>query len=45
MYFAVGPQRTPSFELWGLLIKVFQVVILGALACLIVRPPARVGTQ
>ena len=45
MYFAVGPQRTPSFELWGLLIKVFQVVILGALAYLIVRPPARVGTQ
>jgi hypothetical protein len=45
MYVAVGPQRTPSFELWGLLIKAFQVVILGALLYLIVRPPTRAGAR
>jgi hypothetical protein len=44
MYIAVGPQRTPSFELWGLLIKALQVVILVALAWLTVRPPTRVRT-
>jgi len=42
MYIAVGPQRAPSFELWGLLIKTLQVVILVALAWLTIRPPTRV---
>lgn len=41
MYVAVGPQRTPSFEVWGLLIKALQVVILVALAWLTARPPTR----
>jgi hypothetical protein len=45
MYVAVGQQRTPPFELWGILIKAFQVGILGALVYLIVRPPTRVGAR
>lgn len=45
MYVAVGPQRTPPFELWGLLIKALQVVILGALLYLIVRPPTGVHAR
>ena len=45
MYIAVGPQRTPSFEMWGLLIKALQVVILVALAWLTVRPPTRVRAR
>jgi hypothetical protein len=45
MYVAVGPQRTPSFEMWGLLIKALQFVILVALAWLTVRPPIRVRAR
>ncbi|MEX1169103.1 MAG: hypothetical protein WEE50_03065 [Chloroflexota bacterium] len=45
MYIAVGPQRTPSFEVWGLVIKALQVVILVALAWLTVRPPTRVRAR
>ena len=45
MYIAVGPQRTPSFEMWGLLIKALQVVILVALAWLTVRRPTRVRAR
>jgi hypothetical protein len=41
MYVVVGPERTPSFEFWGLLIKALQVVILVALAWLTIRPPIR----
>lgn len=41
MYIAVGPQRSPSFEVWGLLIKALQVAILVALAWLTIRPPTR----
>ena len=39
MYVVVGPQRTPSYEVWGLLIKGLQVAILAALLYLIARPP------
>lgn len=39
MYIAIAPQRTPSYEVWGILIKVLQVVILAGLAYLIVRAP------
>jgi hypothetical protein len=45
MYIAVGPQRTPSFEMWGLLIKALQIVILVALVWLTVRPPTRVRAR
>lgn len=40
MYVVVSPQRTPPFEVWGLLIKACQVVILAALAYLVIRAPA-----
>jgi hypothetical protein len=39
MYFQIAPQRTPAFELWGILIRVAQVVLLGALAYLVLRRP------
>jgi hypothetical protein len=38
-YFAVAPNRTPSYEVWGIVIKVVQVVALIALAYLAVRAP------
>jgi hypothetical protein len=41
MYFAVAPQRTPSFEAWGLLIKVLQVAIFAGLLFLVVGTPRR----
>ncbi len=41
MYFVVAPQRTPSFEIWGVLIKVLQATILAALVYLLVHPPVR----
>lgn len=40
MYVAVAPQRTPSFELWGILIKVLQATILAALTYLVLKSPA-----
>lgn len=39
MYVNVAPQRTPSFEAWGITIKVLEVLIFGALAYLVIRPP------
>jgi hypothetical protein len=41
MYVVVSGQRTPPFELWGLLLKVAQVGILAALLYLIVSPGGR----
>lgn len=41
MYVAVSPQRDPPFEPWGILIKVLQVGILGALLYLVLRQPVR----
>ena len=38
MYFAVAPQRDPSFEPWGIGLKVIQAVLLVALAWLALRP-------
>lgn len=38
MYVNVAPQRTPQFELWGITIKILQVLILGALAYLVITP-------
>jgi hypothetical protein len=37
MYFAVSGVREPPFEIWGLLVKVLQVVVLGGLIALAVR--------
>jgi hypothetical protein len=40
MYVAVAPVRTPPFEVWGVLIKVLQGLLLVALAWLaITKPP------
>jgi hypothetical protein len=40
-YFAVASGRTPSYEVWGIVIKILQVVTLAALAYLAVRAPWR----
>ncbi|HZW01842.1 MAG TPA: hypothetical protein VFF55_09780 [Candidatus Deferrimicrobium sp.] len=42
MYVVVGQERTPAFETWGITIKILQVVLLGALLYLALRPPERV---
>lgn len=34
-YFAMAGQRVPAFEVWGLLVKSAQVVMLGALGYLV----------
>ena len=39
MYIQVAPNRTPPFEMWGILIKVLQVAILAALVYLVVELP------
>jgi hypothetical protein len=31
-YFVIAPSRAPHFEEWGIIIKILQVVVLGALA-------------
>ncbi len=43
MYFAVGPDRTPHYEVWGLALRIPQVLILASLVYLTVvrRTPAR----
>jgi hypothetical protein len=38
-YFSVAPQRVPSFETWGVLIRVVQVPLLVALGYLAVTWP------
>ena len=38
-YVAMAGIRTPQFEAWGILIKVTQLVLLGALAFLVLRSP------
>ncbi|HET9521848.1 MAG TPA: hypothetical protein VFO73_12435 [Candidatus Limnocylindrales bacterium] len=38
-YFAFAGVRTPQFELWGILIKVSQLALLGALVWLAIRAP------
>jgi hypothetical protein len=45
MYVVVGQQRTPSFEVWGLTIKAAQLVLLGALLYLAIRPVEGVDTE
>jgi hypothetical protein len=38
MYIGVAPTRTPSFELWGLLLRVLQVPLLLTLVWLAATP-------
>lgn len=40
MYFVVSTQREPPFEIWGILIKIGQALLLVALVYLVVRVPA-----
>jgi hypothetical protein len=43
-YLMVAEKRTPPFEVWGILLKVAQVGILGGLIYLIIQPgPDRVA--
>ena len=44
MYLAVSPNREPPFEIWGILIKIGQAVLLVALTYLAVRGSARERT-
>jgi hypothetical protein len=39
-YFNLASQRTPAFEIWGILLRVAQVLLLLALVYLAVRPAA-----
>jgi hypothetical protein len=39
-YFAVAPDRTPSFEAWGIALRVIQVPLFAALLYLAVRSAA-----
>lgn len=40
-HFVVAPIRQPVFEMWGLLIKVLQAVLLAAIGYVVVRGPQR----
>jgi hypothetical protein len=37
MYVAVGAERDPAFEVWGISIRVAQVALIGVLVALLVR--------
>ena len=37
-YFNLAPEREPSYEPWGVMIRVVQVLLFGALTYLVVRP-------
>lgn len=41
VYFVVAEIREPPVELWGVLIKAVQVVLLGAVVFMIIRRPQR----
>jgi hypothetical protein len=40
-YIAIGADRSPAFEAWGLTVKTVQIALLGALTWLALRRPAR----
>ena len=42
-YFQVAPDRTPSFEVWGMTLRVPQVILLVLLVYLVVRPAVQVS--
>jgi hypothetical protein len=37
MYVAIAPERDPSFEIWGITLRVLQVAMIVVLATLLVR--------
>jgi hypothetical protein len=37
-YFAVAPSRTPSYEVWGIMLRIIQVPLTLALVYLALRP-------
>jgi hypothetical protein len=37
MYFELSSERTPSFEVWGVSIRILQALLLGVLAYLAIR--------
>jgi hypothetical protein len=41
MYVAIAPERDPSYEVWGVLIRVLSVVLLGAVGTLFARSRTR----
>jgi 4-amino-4-deoxy-L-arabinose transferase-like glycosyltransferase len=41
IYFAVAPGREPPFELWGITLRVIQLVLLAGLLYLSWKAPAR----
>jgi hypothetical protein len=45
MYFAIATIRTPPLELWGLVIKAFQVLLLAAVVYLAIRGADRQPTE
>jgi hypothetical protein len=38
MYFAVAPMRDPSFEVWGIMLRVLQLGLFAALVYLALHP-------
>jgi hypothetical protein len=38
-YVSVAPDRTPSFEFWGIALRIIQVPLFAALVYLVVRRP------
>jgi peptidoglycan/LPS O-acetylase OafA/YrhL len=40
-YVAIAPERTPSFEVWGVTVKLLQVALLGLLVALATRGRVR----
>ncbi len=38
MYFNLAAQRTPAYEVWGILLRVVQLVLLAVLVYLAMRP-------
>ena len=45
IYFTVAPDRTPSFEVWGILIRIAQFLLLGVLVYLIFRPRGKMDVR
>jgi hypothetical protein len=41
MYFSVAPDREPSFEPWGITIRIVQLLLLAALVMLVADEPER----
>ena len=44
-YFAVAPDRTPAFEVWGITLRFIQLPLFAALVWLSLRAPQPRGAQ